>query len=462
MIKFILIFIFTVNFAYGYEKYTDDNNLYFESDHFKVIFGKSYLNSSSTESLATNYLNILEEVWSYEIDYLGFQAPKNSLNNKIDVYIGNKSAYNIKQDYFITISSNEAGYATFYNDYTPYFVINPEISTNLVSVTIAHEFFHMIQYSYFDYERSSSRWNDGYDDDGEVWWNNSIWWLEATATLLEDEVYDNNNDYIGAFLNKFFTNTVSDIETYNSSLEYSRVIIAKYFKEKYGIEFIKKTFEYMESYNTAGMYETLDLILKDFYESSIEKELREFSIWILNKDKYFEEGNLYPDVVSYDQDDLKTIKKGGIKIIANVQKGWNMVALPTIKLSLFDINGIESIWSYQYSNWQNSLTQDKFTDITDLNISQGYWIQADKNLSIPYTYYDISLLNLEKLKDGWNLVTTSELLEPDMKEEVLIWQYKDQKWYIYTNDSNIQNKAESLGYEKLTKILPYSSYWIFK
>ena len=69
----------------------------------------------------------------------------------------------------------------------------------------------------------------------------NIWWLEATSVLVEDEVYDDINDYIN-FLSPFFNASYRSFELKNGSHEYSMAIFAKFLIEYYEIELIKKKF----------------------------------------------------------------------------------------------------------------------------------------------------------------------------------------------------------------------------
>ena len=124
------------------------------------------------------------EISEKEVEEYGFKAPKNSQDHYIDIYIANRNAYNLQTNSYVTISSQYAGYATAYSDATPYFVINPSVDLNILKVTIAHEFFHTIQYSY------------GLDIVSDEIWYKNIWFLEASAVLMEDEVYNNVNDYL--------------------------------------------------------------------------------------------------------------------------------------------------------------------------------------------------------------------------------------------------------------------------
>jgi hypothetical protein len=136
------------------------------------------------ETLAT-----LDEVWTTEVTTYGYRPPKSdltSVNNGgsglIDVYvaqIGDQGLYG----YCATDDPNAdpaSGYA--YHDFSAYCVVDndyaefPPPSTGLpgLHVTMAHEFFHAVQFAYDEFE--------------------DRWFMESTATWMEDEVYDGVND----------------------------------------------------------------------------------------------------------------------------------------------------------------------------------------------------------------------------------------------------------------------------
>ena len=137
---------------------------------------------------------ILEEVRSTEVSTLGYRAPKSdatSVNHgadgRIDVYL-----VDIGPTYGITISddpqSADPNYP--YWDSSVYLVLDNDFSASqfpgangipALEVTAAHEFFHAVQAAY-----------DWYEDN---------WFLESTATWMEEVVYDNINDnrqYLGS------------------------------------------------------------------------------------------------------------------------------------------------------------------------------------------------------------------------------------------------------------------------
>ena len=445
----ILILIFSIVYTlFSYEKTTDIKNVYYTSEHFRVIFGTLYANDTSVNTLAKSYLDIAEVSWSKEVDYLGFKAPRNSESKKIDIYIGDKLGF----DYEANASVNEAypiaGYAgitfEYPSDNTAFFVLNPNINENITKVTIAHEFFHTIQYAYFS---------------GNIL-DENIWWLEATATLIEDEVYNSINDYVN-YTNDFFNASYKSFEIYNGSHEYAMVIFAKYIKEKYGFEIIKNSFIMMEEIKQSkSCFEILNTLLIENHNSSMQIAVNEFAKWVANADIYFEEGDLYPSLKHFIAGEISQIGKGGIIVVDNLKSGWNMVTLSSSDVNSLEIDSLESIWAYQSGIWSNSIENE----ISNVQSSQGYWVKTSAVSSLYYTYFDNGENDISTLNEEWHLFGTTEQLSMDYfdTQNIIVWHYSEGVWYAFSNDSSISDTIEKLGYKQLNSIQAYSSYWIKK
>lgn len=112
---------------------------------------------------------IFEEVWAQEIDTMGYLTPYGTDPGLFTVYLED-------------MQNGLYGYTSVERDgKTAYIAINPDMgwtgrtTEDAWRVTAAHEFFHAIQFEY-DYWEAS-------------------WWMEASSTWMEDEVYDDINDY---------------------------------------------------------------------------------------------------------------------------------------------------------------------------------------------------------------------------------------------------------------------------
>ena len=137
----------------------------------------------------------MEDVWTVEIDELGFDAPKSDVSSenkdvpaqhaaKLDVYLLNSGADGVYGycgtddpnlvDPFTTYDYwDGSSYCALDNDFAPgEFGGAPPLES--LQVTAAHEFFHAIQLGY----------SAGHDS----------WMSEGTAALIEDVVYDEIDD----------------------------------------------------------------------------------------------------------------------------------------------------------------------------------------------------------------------------------------------------------------------------
>jgi hypothetical protein len=476
---------------------SDENNVFKYSTHFRIIYGKDYQNDENIKNLADKILQIAEIVWQKEIKDYGFKHPRNSDKYFIDIYIGNTNAYNPEYGY-INISSIYDGYATAYSNQTPYFVINPDISENVLKVTMAHEFFHTVQFAY------------GLDDVNYTIWFKNSWFLEATAVMMEDEVFDDVNDYLN-YLPYYLRSTNLPLDYANGSIEYGKVLFAKFIREKYGIEKIKKIFE---------DYETNETILDDLKkEFNFDRLMLDFAKCLVHKNSCFEEGPYYPDVDFYKETDSNTIGQYGIlfinegnssylnslnneylqedfngvlnrkidinqnglilinkqndymdsNIIMNndyhtlkIKRGWNLVSnIFANELNLTKLEGVV-FWVYRngkyeaYSNLENYKKAIKQANLAMSNNSvyknEGFWIYSDKDLNIDINKSDLADNDIT-LHNGWQIVGFSSAFGAKFINAKIIWEYDKDGWAYYSD--------KDLNYSKIDIIRPLKGYFIF-
>lgn len=149
------------------------------------------LNLNGIPDYVESARDTLEQVWATEVTAYGYRAPKSDLtsvnnggNALIDVYVtelGDQGLYG----YCTTDDPNAFSGLYLYYDFSAYCVVDnnydpaqfPPPAANGIAglqVTMAHEFFHAVQYAY-----------DALED---------TWFMESTSTWMEDEVYDAVND----------------------------------------------------------------------------------------------------------------------------------------------------------------------------------------------------------------------------------------------------------------------------
>ena len=128
-----------------------------------------------------------EHVWDTEVNTMGYRAPlpdasstDDGGNGLLDIYISNLGSvplygYCTTDDPAVDSQSHRfaSAFCDVDNDYAEGVFDNHSPRQNL-EVTLAHEFFHAVQFGY-----------DSYED---------AWLMEGTATWMEDQVYTHIND----------------------------------------------------------------------------------------------------------------------------------------------------------------------------------------------------------------------------------------------------------------------------
>lgn len=158
----------------GYLEYTVPEQT-IETPHFRIHY-VTRTEHESTLAFATEVSLLMEEVWTKEVELYGWLPPKpdggRGGDDRFDVYLGNVGAHSI-YGYCSTdpgqSGSSRHSYCVLDNGFTEF--PNAE---EAAKVTAAHEFHHALQFTY-----------DSADD---------YWLAEATATWMEDEVFDAIDD----------------------------------------------------------------------------------------------------------------------------------------------------------------------------------------------------------------------------------------------------------------------------
>ena len=203
----------------------------YDSDHFRFYYtlDGSSNDAVENEDYVTNMGAVFEEVWSFYIDSMGFDPPPLNPNNDHDLY----EIYieYLSPTYFgLTFGEGSGescyGFIKMRNSYTASQFNNHTVLEN-IQVTAVHEFFHSIQFGYNCYEK--------------------FWFMEASATWSEDELYDNINDFY-RYIPNFFSNPNHAIGT-EGTFMYGTCIFFQYIDEHLGgRETIRKSWDYSRDY----------------------------------------------------------------------------------------------------------------------------------------------------------------------------------------------------------------------
>ncbi|NWF66005.1 MAG: hypothetical protein HXX81_00890 [Campylobacterales bacterium] len=430
-------YMFLANFpSYSSNVTTSDTyNKYYYKGSFRLIIGKD--STVLSESQINSILEEANNSYDTYIKSFDYNKPVNE-NIFIDIYIANTNAYNGYFNKYETIGSNYAGYATYYYDNAPYFVLNYvkkssfEQSLNILKVTIAHELFHTIQYSY------------GIDSVSDNMWCKDVWWLEATATMMEEMIYPEINDYTN-FLPYIYNYSTLNFETFNypqigcygdiSGHEYGMSIYALFLVKKFGLNIIKDTFTKFDK--NIDFYTAIKNLIEEMgYD--FDSILKEFYYSLYNPKEFYSDYKLFPNIKISDK---TSIQKSGF-IYTDI--------------NLSDLN---------YTNDNLASNIELFMPIEEVN-------KTDKKYLI-YAKSDISDLNKElaryfmqiKTVNGWQLFSNSFSQNFDLTifdNAIIIWVYRDNKYIGTSSFQSIKDELKESGLLMEQDILyPFEGAWIY-
>ena len=185
--------------------------------------------SDSNRNGVPDYVDDVSETLGYVWDLLmrdhGYAPPLSDGDSLYDVYIVNMATDNFYgMTYPETPGLVTSSFVKIDNNYTD--AIYATRGLDGLHVTVAHEFYHAVQFGY-------------YADIGT-----SIWWHEATATWMEDVAYDEVNDYY-QYLDSFFSSPHVALDHYGEHI-YGASVFAHYLSNLYGVDAIRATWEVLK------------------------------------------------------------------------------------------------------------------------------------------------------------------------------------------------------------------------
>lgn len=237
----------------------------------------------------------LEEVWTTEVTTYGYREPKSDLtsvnnggNELIDVYVadlGDDGLYG----YCTTDDPNADPSSMYaYYDFSAFCVIDndydpaqfpPPYASGLAAlqVTMAHEFFHAVQFAY-----------DALDD---------LWFMESTATWMEDEVYDAVDDSLQYLADSPLGMPWVPLDANNEFNVYGDWIFTRFLVESSGdTAIVRRAWE-----NADASAVGIDLWGLKAYATEIAEfgakfrwAFADFGMWNDVPDVLYEEGSSYP------------------------------------------------------------------------------------------------------------------------------------------------------------------------
>ncbi len=197
--------------------------------HFRVHYEASGYNAPSNTDgdmngipdFVDSTLVYLEYAWQNLLG-LGYGKPKSDAgrggSDAVDVYIQELSnqqiyGYVSPDESRLTMSSS---YMVIDNNFKEN--VYPTKGMDALRVTTAHEFFHMLHYSYYSGD-------------------NAAWWMEHSAVWFEDHVWDDVNDYL-LYIGSFLSGRDTPLDT-GGNFSYSASLFAFMIAKKYGNDIIR-------------------------------------------------------------------------------------------------------------------------------------------------------------------------------------------------------------------------------
>ena len=510
-----------------------NNTNSYPSKHFTIYWGGDNpattlwgdYNKDNIPDFITNTSSILENVWETEITKFGFKTPH---FNHIPVYISDTGLFFNGEP--LTLAKNIYGYSE-YNGEDEYIVINAVLPLtykvpplNSLKVTLAHEFFHLIQYNY------AIQFN-----------KNNLWLYEGTAVLMEHLVYPKIKDYLYSYVKYFFEETDKGFVNSEDIYPYSSVLFFDYLKNRYGLKIIKKIWENFETFSEKNSLKVIDYTLQTDYNSSLKKETFTFyksldinlsvfsnsdtlTQFNLMDKKIICNGNLenieiYPfgayftnncPNISFENSDLNftfsyknnssfqinkkfsvlfpnelnitklysnTIKLKGVKNEQfSVKKGWNLINFKIDKncSQLVKNYPFEIIWEYNNTKWAGCAKNIEFQKILkkngiqfeNINYKNGVWIYSNKNIELNQTQFYKGFIDYNLTK-GWNLVSNLSLI--DLNLSLLFKKDKKLKFAFSWNEEKQEwnlfsnnNEILKLNSFPIKENINYKGVWIWK
>jgi hypothetical protein len=282
------------------------------SGHFRIHYGSSGSDAVDPTDDDGNgipdYIDLVatvaDSVWHLQIDVLGYNEPPSDNGtgggDEVDIYVndvGRRLNYGIT--YPMSSGASGPAYLEIDNDYTNGIFgstfICPGFSgtrgAEALRVTLAHEFFHVVQFGYYQ------------GSDGS-------WWQEASATWMEDVAYPEVNDYL-QYVCSFLLEPGRALDSGLPSADfhaYGAAVFTHFLDQRYGAESVRWIWDTHKSRRSANL-DNFDSALRnyrgtvlgesDVSDAGIEDAFAEMGVWSWFvgdrfREGFFEEGDQYP------------------------------------------------------------------------------------------------------------------------------------------------------------------------
>jgi hypothetical protein len=308
-----------VSFGSGEDPITTDTPAVQCSTNFCVHYRPAGMSESATTTWVQTTLATLEHVRAYETRTLGYRPPisdapatpsTDNPDGRFDVFLGNLAqqglyGYCSPDDAQPRSDGRAAAFCVLDNDYA--YAEYGTAPLNSLRATAAHEFFHTIQFAY-----------DVYED---------IWFMEGTATWIEDEVYDSINDNYQYLADSPIRQPRRAVDYSIGLHRYGSFLFFKYAAERFRSPSIVRQFwEYADAPRNRYSLQAIRAVLA-VHRTSWPAFFSVFGSWNALPGLTYSEGTRYPTPAFLLS---KTLAKRGKRARST---GWRTVSLPHLSNS---------------------------------------------------------------------------------------------------------------------------------
>jgi len=317
---------------------------------------------------------VLEHVWDLEIESLGYREPPSDGGagggSELDVYILDLGRL---RRYGLTFpeggGATTASYLQLDNDYTD--SVFGQASRcegargtrgyDALHVTVAHEFFHMIQFGYY-------QGRDG------------AWWQEASATWMEDVAYPAADDYLQyvcAYLGVPGRSLDSGRPASFDEHPYGASVFAHFLDQRYSRDVIRSIWEEFGRRRSADIAH-FDRVLLQVDDRGLDGAVSQLAVWNYftgdrHREEFYSEGEKYsePDVLpthvipaatvrdSGDVDHLASaymsllpqLRQGGLTIETALERGSWIRQLALVTPDSMEVRQLDPVGRISVPDW---------------------------------------------------------------------------------------------------------------
>lgn len=223
----------------------------------------------------------LDDAWHLEVEVLGYRAPPGDGGvdgEEYDVYLRNEDLRYYGLTYPEQSGPVTSSYIELDNNYAEATYWSRGVDG--LRVTAAHEFFHAVQFGYYQ----------GAD---------GIWWQEASATWMEEVAHPEVDDYVH-YLDGFLASPEQALDRNGG---YGAALFAHYLDQRHERSLIRATWEEWGRQGNAGL-DHFDRVLRRQTAQGLGEAVGEFSLWNyftgprFRPGRFYAEGEKYPAVRS--------------------------------------------------------------------------------------------------------------------------------------------------------------------